>query len=444
MNMCFWKQLTVASVVLASAIAQGARADVLDTTDGRTFDGTLISKTPEEIIFEVQRFGAKAKMRFDPKIVASIREGVSSAPAAAPAATKPAPAPAAGTAGAAPTAPPVVKHKDPVYYRIPLRGEVGSTFVADILEKSLADAATRSPTAVVLEIDSPGGQVGEVDKLIGAIAKYKKQLRIIVVIRRAISAAAITALTADEIYMHEAATFGGATAYRLTASGIPENINEKMQSIWRARGRSAAEIGGHSPLLAEAMIDGSTAVYLQEAGGKKVMSLTREPGAVLFKPSGRLLTMTAQESVQCGMARGIVHDLAELGTAVGHPRWTECEGVGVVLTDWWEKHLEAGNKEWAACLSRLRSAVSQAVANDPGQFNDYNGGRAADVVRKWNTRSNLCVESLRRADVEFAKLQKLTVEFDHLVKEKPELEASRESLLRVRQSIEAGKLRMPG
>lgn len=440
--MCFWKQSALTFVVLASAITQGARADVLDTTDGRTFDGTLVSKTPEEIIFEVQRFGAKAKMRFDPKIVASIREGVSSAPAAAvPATTKPAPAPAAN---AAPTPPPVVKHKDPVYYRIPLRGEVGSTFVANILEKSLADAVTRSPTAVILEVDSPGGQVGEVDKLIGAIAKYKKQLRIIVVIRRAISAAAITALTADEIYMHEAATFGGATAYRLTASGMPENIGEKMQSIWRARGRSAAEIGGHSPLLAEAMIDGSTAIYLQETGGRKVMSTTREPGAVLFKPSGRLLTMTAQESVQCGISRGIVHDLAELGTSVGHPRWTECEGVGVALTDWWEKRLETGKQEWAASLGRLRAAVGQAVANDPGQFNDYNGGRAADVVRKWNTRANLCVESLRRADVELAKLQKLTTEYEHLVREKPELEASRESLLRVRQSIEAGKLRMPG
>ena len=42
------------------------------------------------------------------------------------------------------------------YYVIPLHGAVGETFVADALEKSLADASKRKPTVVVLDIDSPG------------------------------------------------------------------------------------------------------------------------------------------------------------------------------------------------------------------------------------------------------------------------------------------------
>jgi membrane-bound ClpP family serine protease len=78
---------------------------------------------------------------------------------------KKAAATSAPAANGEPKPPPVVKHAGPTYYLAPLRGEVGTSMLAANLEKVLADAATRSPTVVVLQMDSPGGSVAEVGSL---------------------------------------------------------------------------------------------------------------------------------------------------------------------------------------------------------------------------------------------------------------------------------------
>jgi len=54
----------------------------------------------------------------------------------------------------------------------------------------LADAVKRKPTVIVLEMDSPGGLIREVEPLIGTIRKYK-DTRTVLVVHHAISAAAI-------------------------------------------------------------------------------------------------------------------------------------------------------------------------------------------------------------------------------------------------------------
>ena len=56
-----------------------------------------------------------------------------------------------------PTAPEIKKYDVPTYYIIPLKGMVGKTFVASVLEESLEDAVQREPTVVILDVDSPGG-----------------------------------------------------------------------------------------------------------------------------------------------------------------------------------------------------------------------------------------------------------------------------------------------
>src|SRR5207248_2234124 len=121
--------------------------------------------------------------------------------------------------------------------------------------------------------------------------------RIVVWMRDAASAAAITCLCVDEIYMLKTATFGAATAYRRTADGTPEALEEKMQAVWRARGRSAAELGKHPAVVADAMIDRWTTVYAREVGGRTVLLPKHEAGAVAVNEPGHLLMLTADEAV---------------------------------------------------------------------------------------------------------------------------------------------------
>src|SRR5213593_2758291 len=154
------------SLVLISAAA--ISADTLTTTDGRKFEGTLVRQDESSVVFDVSKGGASTRITLDPREVLKVTKGPleqPAAPAAKPA-TKPAAVSAALAQDAAPTPPPIEKYSGPTYYIIPLRGEVGATFTAAVLEASLADASLRSPTVVVLEIDSPGGSIAEVTKMV--------------------------------------------------------------------------------------------------------------------------------------------------------------------------------------------------------------------------------------------------------------------------------------
>jgi len=358
------------------------------------------------------------------------------AAAAGPAATT---APSTGE----PTPPPVVKHTGPTYYLAPLRGEVGTSMIASNLEKMLADAATRSPTVFVIQMDSPGGAVAEVDRLIDVISKYKKQMRIVVWVHKAISAAAITSLCVDEIYIQKGAVFGAATAFRITPQGSAEDIEEKMQSAWRAKGRSAAELGNHPSLLAEGMIDASTGIYMTRAGGKPSLAADALPGSTVVKKPGKLLTLTATEAVDCGLALSLAGDVDELGKAMGFAGWKPCEGIGVPLADWWEARLETVNKDWKAANAKLDGALKSARLNDPSTFDDYQSRPPADAVRLWNSRLTKCAEDLRRAEVELRSMKKLTDQHPMLKIYKEATERFASDITAIRQRIEQGRIRIP-
>ena len=342
-----------------------------------------------------------------------------------------------------PKPPPVVKHTGPTYYLVPLRGEVGTAMIASNLEKMLADAATRSPTVVVIQMDSPGGAIAEVDRLISVITKYKKQMRIVVWVHKAISAAAITSLCVDEIYIQKGAVFGAATAFRVTREGTAADIEEKMQSAWRAMGRSAAELGDHPSLLAEGMIDASTGIYMTKVGGKPSLAANASPGSVIVKKPGKLLALTASEAVDCGLARSMAGDIDELGKTMGFAGWKPCEGIGVPLADWWEARLETVNKEWKASMAKVDATLKSARLEDPSSFDDYQTRRGADAVRLWNARSTKCSELLRRAEVELRSMKKLTEEHPMLKTYKEATEQFASELAAIRARIEAGRIRIP-
>jgi len=214
-----------------------------------------------------------------------------------------------------------------------LHGEVGETLLASELEKQLADAVEKKATVVVLDIDSPGGSVDEAQKVIGVIHAYNKQARIVALIGQDFSAAAILTLSCKEIYVRAVAVIGAATSF------IPSNqaggervlspkLEEKMQSAWRAMARNSAEEGGHEPLLAEAMIDNKMELLLEQVNGKPVVREyvdgPRFGGERTLCRKGQILTLSSREAVECGLARALVDDYAELGKTIGLSDWKPC------------------------------------------------------------------------------------------------------------------------
>ncbi len=406
---CLW----VAAV--AVCVAGVARGDTLVTKDGRTFEGRIISRG-KSVVFEAHKYGSKITVTIPSTNVASLTEGAVKAPT-----YKPPVRPTKrkwGNLPPEPKAPPITVHRGATYYVIPLVGEVGKTFVADVLERSLADAARRRPTAVILHVDSPGGRIDEVERLVAAIRKYKKGLRIVVLVKRAISAAAITSMACDEIYVQPSSIIGAATAFRVTPKGTAAAIDEKMQSVWRAIARNTASIGGHSPLLANAMVDASMELYVVERGGKKVIVDRRPLGGATVTRRGRLLAMTADESVACGLALGKAEDFADLGKRLKRPGWTECEGVGKALAEYRAKALKVLTEDMNAIKKKYDEHMTSAVESAPwrGKYEYYSntGKFTRSSWRRWNERSRKCVGYLMRAQGDLSEAAAIAEKFPRI------------------------------
>lgn len=343
-----------------------SRADILVRTDNTMADGKVLSQNAKEVVFQPDGADAKDVQHVDRATVSRVlvTDEHGALLSENGATTRPTPH---WSVPPEPASPPVLRPTPgkPTYYVIPLHGEVGDTILASALEKSLADAALRKPSVVVLDIDSPGGLVEEAQKIIKVIHHYNKQLRIVALTDKDLSAAAIFSLSVKEIYVKSTSTIGAATSYQPNNLQLPPKIEEKMQSAWRAVARNSAEEGGHDPLLAEAMIDNDVELHLDSVNGKTVVK--EGPGERLLCRKGKILTLSSHEAVECGLAAGDADDVNELGSELKMPGWTECKGLGTLLADYLPKKAEVLKNETIGIMGRFQQHIQEAKESDPAE-----------------------------------------------------------------------------
>ncbi|MFV1987514.1 MAG: nodulation protein NfeD [Gemmatimonadota bacterium] len=178
--------------------------------------------------------------------------------------------------------------------RVPITGTI-EMGVAPFVARSLMEAARQGASAVILDIDTPGGRIDAAWKIIDEVRDSDVPVYAYVN-RRALSAGAMIALSADRLYMRPGSTIGAATP----VSGDGKKASEKMVSAMRSEFRALAEGRGFDPRLGEAMVDESVEVE----------------GVV---EAGKLLTLTTDEAVALDIATAEVVDLADLLRVVGLP-----------------------------------------------------------------------------------------------------------------------------
>ncbi|WP_419164274.1 NfeD family protein [Candidatus Palauibacter sp.] len=205
---------------------------------------------------------------------------------------------AAGFSGPSPEGPegaaPRIGQSAPGVVRVPITGviELG---VAPFVARALSEATAAGASAVILELDTPGGRVDAAWKIIDDLRDAEVPVYAYVN-RRALSAGAMIALAADRIYMRPGSTIGAATP----VTGDGEKASEKMVSAMRSEFRALAQERGLDPRIAEAMVDESVEV----------------PGV---SEAGKLLTLTTEEATAIELADGEVRDLLELLEVAGLP-----------------------------------------------------------------------------------------------------------------------------
>jgi membrane-bound serine protease (ClpP class) len=190
-------------------------------------------------------------------------------------------------------------------YQIPIEDQIEPALLY-VIRRGVAEAAKADADAIIFTMNTPGGRVDVTRDILEIIREIDVPVYTFVE-RDAYSAGAIIALATPKIYMAPGSVIGAATPILMGPTGgvqdLNDDVGEKMKSGVAAMVRAAAEQGGHSPELAEAMVR-------REAEYKI--------GTNVISKAGELLTLTASEAEGI-LSEGTVENLDAMLEAIGLP-----------------------------------------------------------------------------------------------------------------------------
>lgn len=303
-------------------------------------------------------------------------------------------------------------------YIVSIKDSISFEFEAKTFEQAITNVANQGPLFIIIEIDTPGGRLDLAKRFCAAITKTDNCRTIAFVngneFGGAISGGAAVALACDEVYMAGNTIIGAATLipiepddsnirrrqeredeeekYRRNRrrrqksedeeekyrrrSQKNEDKEEKYSSAWRAYLASLAENSGRPGLLARAMVDKDIEVIEVSDEGKKLFiePLNKKPEQLLvhtWSKKDSLLTLTAAEATQCGIADKVVNSQHELLNNLG-------AGKAKILTS---NEMQKAKKEFERVklkFERLRESLDLRLK----QFqNTQSRGRARSLLR---------------------------------------------------------------
>lgn len=178
------------------------------------------------------------------------------------------------------------------------------------VKQALEYYKTTKPIFVILELNTPGGEVFAAQKISDALKDFDTQFDIPVVAfidNWAISAGAMLAYSCRFIAVVKDASMGAAQPIEASQSGEVKEASEKINSALRADFASRAIFYNRNPYIAEAMVDKD--VILVSRHGK-IMKLDNESQIhytgddpdTIISAKGKLLTLGTELLMQYGVA----------------------------------------------------------------------------------------------------------------------------------------------
>lgn len=174
------------------------------------------------------------------------------------------------------------------------------TFV--YVNKALEYYKELKPAFIILELDTPGGQVFPAQKISDALKQIDTQYGIPVVAyinNWAISAGAMLAYSCRFIAVVKDGSMGAAQP--VTTTG--EATSEKVNSAIRADFANRAAFFDRNPLIAKNMVDKDMVLVVREG---KIIELEKDEqiqsGDRIISRKGKLLTLNSQEMFELGVA----------------------------------------------------------------------------------------------------------------------------------------------
>jgi len=184
------------------------------------------------------------------------------------------------------------------------------------VERRLADAQKEHFDLVILEIDTNGGSVQACERINRAIAACSAPVLAYVKLK-AFSGGAIVSLGCRAIVMAPGSRIGGAKAVTLFGD-LPKDMREKIDSDMRAMVTNLCEANGHPTAIAVGMVNSDVEVVETDDVSNRFMTgaaydeLRVKPAVKhKWKSKGQILTLTASEAQDVGMALGQAADIEQ-------------------------------------------------------------------------------------------------------------------------------------
>lgn len=176
---------------------------------------------------------------------------------------------------------------DKLVYVIPVRADIDQSIIY-IIRRGVKEAIQANADAIVLHMDTYGGRVDIMEKIVQILRKFPHQEETYTFIdTKAISAGAFISSGTRHIYMAPGSVIGAAAPVMSSSGGevveTPESYKEKIKSALKALVRANCELHGHDPRVFEAMIDQDEGLKI---GDHEIL------------PKGKLLTLTSKEALE--------------------------------------------------------------------------------------------------------------------------------------------------
>ncbi len=199
---------------------------------------------------------------------------------------------------------------------------VGPYMNAGALEESIELLEDDDPDIVVLWVNSGGGALSEVPRLRDTIVRsLKPDYRTVIWVESAISAAAMTSITVEEIYFMSKGNFGAAVAFTTDGSSAQAAEGDFLEQLLRF-GEELSNEGNHDPLIMRAMqTETNLSCDIDEYG--RVTWHDDLSGEHVVSTDNRILTFNAIDAEKYGLSRGTADTKDELAALLQAGEWVE-------------------------------------------------------------------------------------------------------------------------
>ena len=308
------------SVLFSCVIALFAStvdADVIRLTDGRRFEGKILSQDDRKVRIDTMIGRVRATLNFDASEIASIED--TKLPTGFYEPTKPAPRI---------SDPRKFRENQTLYLEVPVIGAFGKQVFADGLARTLSYARRHKIQHVVFFVESSGGNLDEAREMYDLLKNYKKSLTYHAIVRNCLGDALAVPFWCDTLHLLPGARIGG-TGRKL--SDISDKYDDEEEEIVRAQMAyevvsDTGKTGRVAEIIRAMILPSETLAAWRGKDGTIFTSVTlpddvSKTHAIFKVDEGEPLAITYEQALELGMP-AFEGGAGDLGKLLGLRGWT--------------------------------------------------------------------------------------------------------------------------